>query len=131
MPKRNYECLHTVQTAVASERTSYRPGAIVEFDERSPDVQRLLKLGAIRVYEPVVVRQVEPDQTPLASNPNATKIELIIAALEELDPANDSLFTSEGKPTTNALEDIVGESVSAVERDAAVEQSGYERPKAD
>ncbi len=43
----------------------------------------------------------------------------LIDAIKQLDPDNTDHFTSGGKPQVDALEKLMGKSVSAAERDAA------------
>lgn len=43
-------------------------------------------------------------------------------AIQSLNPANPEHFTKDGKPKTDALEDLLGREVSAAERDEAWEE---------
>lgn len=47
------------------------------------------------------------------------KLELLIAAIGELDINDAAHFTGDGKPSANVLKEKIGEAVSAEERDTA------------
>jgi hypothetical protein len=57
-----------------------------------------------------------------SSPPAAITEEAIVAAITKLDVMNAALWTGDGKPTTEALVEILNGKVSAKERDAAWER---------
>jgi hypothetical protein len=51
-------------------------------------------------------------------SPN-TKIAVIVGAIKRLDPGNEEHFTGAGLPRTTAIERLIGDDVTAEERDTA------------
>ena len=49
--------------------------------------------------------------------PEVDRTSAIVAAIESLDSGNDELWTSDGKPKTDAIEAVTGFNVPADERD--------------
>lgn len=65
--------------------------------------------------------QEENDLPPAAGG---ERLHSIRDAIAQLDPEDQSLWTGNGKPKTEAISAILGWNVSAIERDAAMAQSG-------
>ncbi|MDG4811662.1 HI1506-related protein [Hydrogenovibrio sp. 3SP14C1] len=80
------------------------------------------QLKAIQAEKNLVSHLVEvPDESKGASG-DGDKIEKLVTLIDELDLDDQTLWTSSNKPQTSALEGLLGESVSAAERDKAFEQ---------
>jgi len=100
---------HTIDDGKAM----HHPGDEVEFEEK--DAKRLLKLGVIR---PAGDSGKAEKTGPSGNNP-PSKIELIVKAISTLPIDDQSSWTSSGKPQAAVLSEILGENVSAGERDEA------------
>ena len=72
-----------------------------EFDLNDPQVRRLVQEG--------VLVHAEKDSLQ----------ELTVAAIRRLDPSKAHLWTDDGKPLVRAIEDELGENISAEDRDVA------------
>lgn len=61
--------------------------------------------------------------------PDPLTQEQIVAAIKQLDKDNNELWTNGNKPKTGALEELLGQPVSAAERDAAWDVVTSEQPE--
>ena len=83
------------ESSVRSLKKMWRAGRIVRAD-----------------FEPPNVVTGKPQEEP-------SQHDRIVAAIRDLNPAKTSLYTAQGKPRTNVLEEILGFEVTATARDEA------------
>ncbi|WP_417550123.1 hypothetical protein [Methylophaga sp.] len=98
MPKFN------VDTKLEHDGEPYETGSSIELSKKQ--AEPLLAINAISV-------------AGKSDKADPFTQEQILEAMGALDKENEDLFTREGLPTTKALEDVLGGSVSAEERNAA------------
>lgn len=67
-----------------------------------------------------VIGQATKPAKPTKPEDQATLAAAIVAAVESMDKADDSLRTADGTPKVESLATILGYTVSAAERDAAL-----------
>lgn len=100
MTKKNY----TVLSAVEFDRR-YEVGALIALDDEH--AAGLLK-----------VRAIEPGDVELVDDEQARQ-DAIIAAINELDKDNAEAWQKDGKPKLDAIAAIIGNAITAVERNNA------------
>jgi hypothetical protein len=93
-----------VNTKLEHDGEPYESGGSIELSKKQ--AEPLLAINAIRVADK-------------SDKPDPFTQEQILEAMDAIDFENEELFTGEGLPTTKALEDILGGSVSAEERNTA------------
>jgi hypothetical protein len=115
-------------------------GVVLERDKPrmvSPEVARILdrrwsancrvdwrKTGPVE--EPEVEQEEAPDGRPADKQ---QRLAAIRAAVDKLDPDDESHFTRTGKPDARALSEILGWQVTAEERDEAMAQAADAPPE--
>ena len=92
----------------------YRPGETVTLD--ADEGAALVKAGILAPPDSAVAPEGARNN---GAPEGAEKDAAIRAAIEALDPADESAWTKAGAPATDALEAALGFKVSAAERDAA------------
>lgn len=96
---KTYNVLSTIKDADGI----HLPGSTVGLEDAH--AKELLELGSIG-------RQPEPAVQP-------SREQLILAAILNLDQANDDVWLKDGKPDAAAIAELTGWPVTATERDAA------------
>lgn len=94
----------TAGRSVQVERVVYIPGQTIPAISLS-EAQRLDRMGIVEIVKE-------------AAAPAGVSSKLV-EAIGELDPSDDKLWTSDGRPQVSALSAITGEDVSAKDRNIA------------
>lgn len=92
---------YTVIGPLLHDHERYKKGDVVKLDKET---------AAALLAVDVVVESEEP-----------TKRDRLVEAIGKLPEEEDSLWTDDGKPKTGSIERLVGQRVSAAERDEAWE----------
>jgi len=86
-------------------------GTLTEAKERA---KQIVENG--KALQPAPWDEKDSEETP---ENVVDRIENVVAAIASLDPANPEQYTAMGVPRTGAIESIMGDDVSAEERDEA------------
>lgn len=103
---------YTVVTAIEHDNKPYAPGKTIELDDDA--AEPLLAVGAIAPMTTPVVTQPQTGPTGAAE-----RIEQIKAAIASLDKNDKAIWTKDGRPNLDALEEHLGWRPAAAERDQA------------
>lgn len=117
---------------ISSAHTGYRrAGMAFQNGKNVFDSSRITESQlAMLKQDPRLAVSVDEKQAPTGSGGDSSgvvgkgdvsKPDTVVAAIKLLDPENKDLFTQGGKPTTEALSELMGRAVTATERDSAWE----------